>query len=268
MTAQITQYDNIVSKVEDLCNRLGVDKFEENKKGRKLAIPIPEIISLAVFKQKFGISTKIDLYDIFEPDCSYKTLVVNLNRFAGLALLILSLLLTRNSSWSNQPIKHTDSTDIPVCLDRNARRHKTMKQFAKWAKTGKGWFYGLKLHITTDLEQNLLSVKFTSGNVWDGSVFEELNKNLSGIFVCDAGYVSKKLEQKFSNNHRLILAAPKINMRKIATDWQIKLLKTRMLIEMNFRNLKLFYGLITSLPRSVAGYLANYIYALLAYQIA
>lgn len=268
MTAQITQYDNIVSKVENLCNRLGLDKYEENKKGRKLAIPIPAIISLAVFKQTNGIPTKRSIYKIFKPDCSYKTLVVNLNRFAGLALLILSLLLARNHSWSNQHIKHTDSTDIPVCLDRNARHHKTMKQFARWAKTGKGWFYGLKLHITTDLEQNLLSVKFTSGNVWDGSVFEDLNKNLSGIFVCDAGYVSEKLQTSFSNNHRIILAASKKNMKKLAADWQIKLLKTRMLIEMNFRNLKLFYGLITSLPRSIIGYLANYIYALLAYQIA
>jgi len=31
--------------------------------------------------------------------------------------------------------------------------------------------------------------------------------------------------------------------------------------------LKMFYGLTTSLPRSAGGYLANYIYSLLAYQI-
>lgn len=270
MTAKITQFNSIVSHVEVLCNRLGIDMLEANRKGRKLAIPVPEILALVVFKQKFGIVTKIRLYEIFEPECSYKTLVVNLNRFAGLALLMLAMILEHHRRADNSPIniKYSDSTDVPVCLDRNARYHKTMKQFARWAKTGKGWFYGLKLHISVDVKQKLLSVKFTPGNVWDGAAFEDLNKNLSGIFVCDAGYVSQKLQQDFNNQRRMILAAPKKNMKKIADFWQIALLKSRMNIETNFRNLKLFYGLITSLPRSAAGYLANYIYALLAYQIA
>jgi len=57
-------------------------------------------------------------------------------------------------------------------------------------------------------------------------------------------------------------------MVKIITKFQEFLYGTRMLIELNFRSLKMFYGLVTSLPRSVAGYLANYIYSLLAYQIA
>lgn len=57
-------------------------------------------------------------------------------------------------------------------------------------------------------------------------------------------------------------------MKKIAMNWQILLLKTRMKVEVNFRILKSFYGLITSLPRSVNGYFANYIYSLLAYQLA
>ena len=36
-------------------------------------------------------------------------------------------------------------------------------------------------------------------------------------------------------------------------------------IELNFRNLKMFFGLVTSLPRSVGGYLGNYISSILAY---
>jgi IS4 transposase len=53
----------------------------------------------------------------------------------------------------------------------------------------------------------------------------------------------------------------------LMTDWQDKLYKTRAVIELNFRSLKMFYGMLTSLPRSIDGYLANYIFALLAYQI-
>jgi len=56
-------------------------------------------------------------------------------------------------------------------------------------------------------------------------------------------------------------------MKKLMTEFEEWPYSTRMLIELNFRNLKMFYGLVTSLPRSVDGYLANYIYSLLAYQI-
>jgi len=54
-------------------------------------------------------------------------------------------------------------------------------------------------------------------------------------------------------------------MKKVITFFQKKLYDTRMIIELQFRNLKMFYGLITSLPRSINGYFANYIYSILAY---
>ncbi|MFH1233245.1 MAG: hypothetical protein V1649_01170 [Patescibacteria group bacterium] len=59
----------------------------------------------------------------------------------------------------------------------------------------------------------------------------------------------------------------RIELRKIITVWQKKLYDTRMIIELQFRNLKMFYGLITSLPRSINGYFANYIYSILAYAL-
>ena len=55
------------------------------------------------------------------------------------------------------------------------------------------------------------------------------------------------------------------NMKRIATKFQTDLYNTRMLIELNFRNLKVLHGLETSMPRSVDGYFGNYIYSLLAY---
>ena len=141
-----------------------------------------------------------------------------------------------------------------------------MKQFANWGKTGKGWFYGLKLHLISDLKGKLLALKFTSGDVDDRTVVIDLSKNLNGIFLADAGYISEKLAKKFyQENKRILIAKPKANMKKLATMAEICLHRTRVHIEINFRNLKYFWGLLTSLPRSVAGYLANYTYSLLAY---
>lgn len=141
-----------------------------------------------------------------------------------------------------------------------------MKDFSDFANSGKGSFYGLKMHITTDLDRNLLAVKFAPALVDEREVFPKLNKDMNGIFICDAGYISKDLAQEFHiEGKRVMLFKPRKNMKKIITEFQKVLYDTRMLIELNFRNLKMFYGLITSLPRSINGYLANYIYSLLAY---
>jgi hypothetical protein len=240
----------------------------EKTKGRKPALPIPEIISLALLKQRNSMATKKAVCETCEPDCSYKTLVVNMNRFARLAAVMLALIMRVNRAIAHT-LKHTDSTDIPVCMNKNASRHRTMAQLADWGRTGKGWFYGLKLHITADLQRRVLAVRFTAGNIHDKTMFIKLNKGLFGIFVADAAYLSKELQREFYQEHRRILfTGSRKNMRTLMTSEQRRLLNTRMTIEINFRNLKQFYGLITSLPRSVDGYLANYIYSLLAYLVA
>lgn len=260
-------YTQLRQTVKWFYSQLKFSKLEKNK-GRKLAISIVDTITLALFKQKQNILTKKSIFDIFKPECSYKTLVVNLNRFANLALIILLALLKINHKQASL-VKHTDSTDLPVCLNKNANKHKTMKFLSNWGRTGKGWFYGLKLHITTDLKRRLLAVRFSSGNVHDSQVFMKLNKNLNGIFVADAGYCSSKLQDEFyQENKRILFSQSKKNMKKLITAFQYHLYNTRMLIEINFRNLKMFHGLVTSLPRSMNGYLANYTYSLLSYLIS
>lgn len=266
MKTSIQLYTDIRKVVKFFYQQLKLVKHEKIK-GRKLAIPIIETISLALFKQTNNIATKKSIFKIFKPPCSYKTLVINLNRFAHLALLILVSLLKLNQRDSHL-VKHTDSTNIPVCLNKNGNEHKTMKGLAEWGNTGKNSFFGLKMHLTTDLKRKVLAVRFTSGNVHDKQVFLKLNEDLLGIFVADAAYISKKLASDFYiEGKRILFAKPRKNMGKLMTKFQESLYRTRMLIELNFRNLKMFYGLVTSLPRSVNGYLANYIYSLLAYQI-
>ena len=97
-------------------------------------------------------------------------------------------------------------------------------------------------------------------------MFMKLNKDLDGVFVADAGYVSEKLEKEFfQENKRILFSKPRKNMKKVITFLQKKLYDTRMIIEINFRNLKMLYNFVTSFPRSVNGYLANYMHSILAY---
>jgi len=263
MITVIQLYENMVAKVKFFFKQLNLKITKST--GRTLALPPEETIAMSLFKQSQGIKTKKSVWQIFEPRCSYKTLAVNMNRFAVFALVILQAILRWNQKHAHV-VKHTDATDIPVCLTKNGKHHKTMKDLASWGHGPKGWYYGLKMAITTDLRRNLLAIRFSSANADDRQVFKEMNAGMAGIFVADAGYVSRDLEKEFYIEHRRILfAKPRANMKRIATWWQTRLYDTRMQIELNFRNLKMFHGLETSLPRSVDGYFGNYSYALLAY---
>jgi len=259
-------YNELKQKVSFLYQKLNLNKYEKTK-GRKLLISIVDTITLALYKQASSRLTKKSLWNDFRKTlkCSYKTLVVNLNKCALLALIVLQKILKANGDFSHL-VKHTDSTDIPVCLNKNMKYHKTMRTFAEWGHSGKGLYYGLKLHLTQDLNRKILAISFTPANKSDRAEFMHLNKNLNGLFVADAGYISKDLEKEFYREHkRVLFAKPRKNMKKVITFFQKKLYDTRMIIELNFRNLKMLYGLITSLPRSADGYFANYIYSILAY---
>ena len=265
MKTVISLYNDVAAKVTFFFKQLHLNISKST--GRKLAIAPEETIAMMLFKQAQGIETKKSIWKIFnlQSECSYKTLVVNMNKLAVYALLILQSILKWNQKNSHI-VKHTDSTDIPVCLTKNGSRHRTMNAYATWAHGPKGWYYGLKLSITTDLKRNLLAVSLNTGNSNDRATFMKMNKNMMGIFVADAGYISKDLERDFYiENKRILFAKPRSNMRKIATKIQTLLYDTRMIIGLNFRSLKMFYGLETSLPRSVDGYLGNYVYSLLAY---
>ena len=239
------------------------------KVGHPLSLSIEESISYGAIKQKQSIETKKSVWEMFRPKCSYKTFVTSINRWAWLVVLFLAFILRFNRSHPH-PIKHIDSTAIAVCRNKNATHHKTMAGIAQWGRTSQGSFFGLKLHVISDLLGKLQSLMFTSGNVSDKNpdVVLTLAKNIQGLLIGDAGYVSQKLQDAFNRPDRLLLVKPYKNMRKLATPLQNLLYGTRMLVEKHFFILKRFYGLETSLPRSVAGYCANYFYALFAYMTA
>jgi hypothetical protein len=266
MKPTLTVYNELKEKVTFLYHHLKLFTHEHTT-GRKLSLPIIETITLALYKQTQNIATKKAIWNDFQPSCSYKTFVVNMNRRALLALCMLICIFRLNRTRAHV-VKHTDSTDIPVCLNKNAKSHKTMSGLAAWGHSGKGHYYGLKLHLTSDLKRTLLAIKFSPANTHGTKVFLKLNQDLNGLFVADAEYVSQRLEHEFYREHkRILFARPRKNMKKLITAFQYHLYNTRMLIELNFRNLKMFYGLLTSLPRSINGYLANYFYSILAYAL-
>lgn len=238
--------------------------------GRPRKIPIIDAIVLALYQHQSTRGTKISIYRDLEKtlNCSYKTLVVSMNASAILAKQILEIIMGMFAKEAH-PIKYTDATDIPVCLKKNADKHKTMKGLAGFGYSSKGWYYGLKMTMTRDHDGRILGLRFTHPGVNDRDIFRHINRNLTGILVADAGYVSKKMEQDMHLEHqRILLIRPYKSMKRLAALWQLAVYKGRFRIEFDFRVLKLFHGLITSMPRSVNGYLANYLHSLLSFVLA
>ena len=113
--------------------------FEVNNTGRPLAISQTDALTFALYKQRSTSATKKSVFDDFglSSTCSYKTFVVSINRMGLMALRILFYLMRMNRE-SQHLVKFTDATDIPVCLLKNSKHHRTMHGLASWGHSGKG----------------------------------------------------------------------------------------------------------------------------------
>jgi hypothetical protein len=242
---------------------------EAPKTGRPRIIEWIDAIALGVYQHLSTRQTKRSVWIDFNKTikCAYSTFVTALNDAGALALQIVAHLMQTNRTLASV-VKYTDATDIPVCLNKNAKANKTMKGLASWGHSGKGFYFGLKMTMTRDADGRLLGLHFTPANANDRDIFRKINKRIGGIIVADAGYVSTAMEKEMTVPGRILLIKPYKTMKRVATNWQNKLYDGRFQIEFDFRNLKLFHGLCSSLPRSINGMIGNYLFALLSFVVS
>jgi IS5 family transposase len=249
-------------------------KLNKQISGRKPSLDLSEAVTISWLKSEYNIKTWKGLYkllgDKFKSEFnlpSYKNFVLLMNHYAKPILILLNLLLKINRKRSGV-IKLVDSTPLPVCKNYNIARHKTMKAVATRSRSTKGWFYGLKLHLVSDLKGNILLIKFTTARVGDRQVLDQILEKLErSIIVADAGYCSKKLEQKARKYTHLLITPVRKNMKRLSSSLDICLLNLRSRVEVIFSILKERLNLETSLPRSISGYMAHYIHVIFGYVV-
>lgn len=268
---EFTIFQNLKNRIHDIVQSFKLNlTHKKNPQGRPLKIENENALALALYQHASTRATKKSVYLDFKEslDCSYKTLVMAMNRAGLLALKILAIIM----QWGKRNghlVKYTDETDLPVCLKKNADSHRVMKALASMSRSSKGWFYGLKMALTRDALGNILGLRFASGNANDRDLFRKINRDIYGVIVADAGHVSKQLEKDMNiDGKRWVLIQPFKTMKKLALPWQLKLYRSRFQIEFDFRSMKLFHGLVTSLPRSLDGYLANYLNAVCSFVLS
>jgi len=135
-----------------------------------------------------------------------------------------------------------------------------MQEFAEYSKSTMGWYYGFKLHLTTDFETNeVLDFQFSSSKLDDRkyleSILQDEKKFLNSqiMFVADKGYQAAWLEQlaKETGNYLLTGKKKSKKMKVLASQWDIYLLHIRARIESMFSNLKQNCFLTNTRSRSV-----------------
>jgi hypothetical protein len=206
----------------------------------------------------------LDLRHVFPRVPQYSAFVDHCHRVMPRMFELLQHLLCAEAS-----VRIVDSTMLPVCKLHRATRHKVAQRIAQFGKNHQGWHYGFKLHAAIDLQGRLAGLSLTPANVFDAhQLFNILNEHTK-VAVGDSHYGASVMRRKVWETYGTIMIAPPhhTQRKKIAAPWQIKLLHLRPKIEAVFDVLKEHLNLVSSFPRSVAGYLLHYLRILLGYQV-
>ena len=231
--------------------------------GRPPALPVSEM--LAILIQSALTENHQCLQDIYDwVKRTYKNFVLTAHRALPTMTGLLNSLLA-----SGSPLRLADSTMVPVCKPYRAQSHRVAKGVAKWGRNGQGWHFGFKLHLAINHLNQVTSLVFTPANQHDNQVMDQLVNCHTRILVGDRHYGGSVQRRRLWRLFGTLVVAPaqyKQNKR-LLTDWYLQLLHKRPKIEAVFGLLKEKFRLVSSYPRSVAGYFVHYLRILLGYQV-
>lgn len=176
--------------------------------------------------------------------------------------------MLRESLALEAPLRFVDSTMVEVCRLIRADSHRVVKGLAAFGKNWQGWHYGFKLHATVAPDGRFCGLKLTPANVHDAQALPDLSRGAK-VVVGDTSYGASVMGRRLWEEQGVLVIAPPHpkQKKKILAGWQLFLLRARPKIESVFDYLKNHLGLVTSFPRSAAGYLFHYLRILLAYQL-
>ena len=250
-----------------------VPTIEKPQGGRPTLLSSSELITLLVWntlvlKQQTlkDLHGWIQLYHTadFPHLPHYSAFVDHCHRVIPLLVLLLQHLLHYHAH-----VRFLDSTMLPVCTNERASRHRVARSVAAWGKNHQGWHYGFKLHLAIDHIGKLCGLIFTPADVYDAQMIPHIVNTYTKVAVGDSHYGARVMRQKvFTLFGTLVITPPHWKQtRKLMTQWQHTLLSWRPKIESVFDYLKEHLHLVSSFPRSIAGYFLHYLRILTGYQL-
>jgi len=196
--------------------------------------------------------------------------LISYSRFIQLTprvlVLISSFLQSRFGKCSG--VSFIDSTTINVCHNRRIIRNKVFSGLAERGKSTMGWFFGFKVHLITNDQGELLSVKLTKGNVNDRQPVPKMVRNIFGKLFGDKGYLSSVLSNKLRSKGLHLVTTIRKNMKnKLMPLFDKIMLRKRFIIETINDKLKNECQIEHTRHRSPTNFLINLIAGLTCYQM-
>jgi transposase len=242
--------------------------------GRPPQLSLEEAIALALFRYALNIKDVKHFWWHLHSHYTgwfhlpnYGNFIGQINRGSVYALILLQTVMRVHRQQRKEGPLFVDTSALKVCENARISEHKVCKQWARRGKTSYGWFYGFKLGLLVDKEGHLLSVALRPGNTDDRKFLAALLRGIRGMAIADAGFLSKDWVAALWKQGLWFLTDVKKPMKKLMTWWQHELLKMRQHVEIRLGMIKYRIQQAVSLARSMGGYIARWIYALLAYSL-
>lgn len=183
-------------------------------------------------------------------------------------VLVPLTLFSQVNAGRQTGIYYIDSTSLPVCHSKRARRNKVFKQAAEHGRTSVCWFFGLKLHLVINDRGELMAFKITKGNQHDSKAAQSLLESLNGLAFGDKGYLGKSLFENLLKGGLKLITRVRKNMKsKPRAPLEQQLLDQRGIIETVIGHLKHHYHVWHTRHRSVINAITHLMAALAAYTI-
>lgn len=216
----------IYVEIDDFCKSDPIisQMWNISRSGRRCGLTLSEIMTIVVhyhhksfknFKSYYLEYVLKELQNDFPDLVSYTRFIELIPR----AFRPLCLFLNYRCSLSEKTgIYYIDSAPWRVCNHKRAHQHKVMRGFADWGKTSVGWFFGLKYHLITNQNGELMKFYVSSGNISDANakVLHLLTKDLFGWLFGDKGYLLNEAKRTLIERDGLlkVFSKSRKNMKK------------------------------------------------------
>ena len=126
-----------------------------------------------------------------------------------LVVFLLSHLATRTR------LDYINHTALLVCDNHRINRHKVFAGLAQRGKTSMGWFFGFKLHLVFNNDNEIVALKLTPGNVLDTTPVPALTRDLTGKLFGDKGCIGQKLAEDLLRRGLTLFTRVRKNMKAL-----------------------------------------------------
>lgn len=262
----IPEIEQVLDLVDNACKRI---PLRPRKRGPQPEFSDILIISLLVLKSLSGFTSErsfmrwlaklpIERLANIPERSRFNRRARALKDEVNLVQKALAQRLNRQAKQDKE-VRLVDSKGVPVISYARAKRCKSFKKgkevnFGKCAST-KQKFYGVKIHLTTNVQGIPTNWCLKPANRHDVRVLPELTQKMKHkTVVGDKGYISQDLKKELKKKQQIRLITPyKKNMKQKNTQKEKRLLRFRKLIDTVFSQLKEHMLIERTLAKSYLG---------------